>query len=231
MKTIFASALVGVGILMAVPASATCPNLKLQFFSGDTGGIFWQQPRVDSPLDPNKSRLMGTVLFQDGDDFFGAFSNCTGIERKFIGSVRNLSFDFMNETGNPVHIGAGSPRYSVELDTDNDNLTDLIAFLAAFHCPAVLVEDTRWSRADWTGRTLAGCSIFVGSEQFTSDGVTSAWGLMSAAHPTWKVVQAYLVVDEEGTVFVDRLAFQSLMFTGSGSGSGATKSCPSESSC
>jgi hypothetical protein len=232
MKTILASAVVGIGILMAVPASATtCPNRKLQFFSDDTGGILWQQPRVDSPLDTNNSRLMGTVLFQDGDDYFGAYTDCSGIEGLTLGQVRNLSFDFMNETGNPfVHIGAGAPRYSVDLDKDGDGFYDVSAFLAAYYCPAVLPEDIRWSRADFTGRTLAGCTIFVDGETFVSNGTTSAWGLFAAAHPTYKVMAAYLLMDEAGTVFVDRLAFHSLMFTG-GSGSGITKNCPSESSC
>lgn len=232
MKKLFALAVIGVVLLMSVPASAHTGSAKrLRFFSDDTGDILWQRPRLDSPLDSNTSRLMAHVLFQTGDDFAGAFALGTGIEGQAIGNVKNLSFDFMNVTGNPVHIGAGSPRYSVELDTDNDTLTDLVAFLAAFHCPAVLPEDTRWSRADFTGRTQAGCSIFVGAETFTSDGTTSAWGLMSAAHPTWTVVQAYLVVDEEGTVFLDRLAFQNHMFVTSGSGSGAIKHCSSESSC
>lgn len=202
-------------------------NKKLQFFGDDTGIITWQTPRVDSPRDTNKARLAVSVLFQTGDDYAGAYNDCTGIEGKLVGQVKNLSFDFENETGNPVHIGAGSPRYSVGLDTDGDTVTDTYAYLSAFYCSEVLPEDTTWSRADFTGRTLAGCSFFVGSENPTSDGVNSAWTVMALAHPTWVVTGAFFVLDEEGTAFVDRLAFQNKMFNAPN----VTITCNSEAVC
>jgi hypothetical protein len=202
-------------------------NRQLQFFGDDTGIITWQSPRVDSPRDANTARLALSVLMQDGDDYAGAQGHCTGIEGQLVGNVKNLSFDFENTTANPVHIGAGAPRYSVEIDSTGGSVTDTVAYLSAYYCQAVLPEDTRWSRADWTGRTQAGCSIFVGSEQFTSDGVKSAWALMAAAHPSWAVVQAYLVMDEEGTAFVDRLAFQNEMFTAPF----IVQKCTSEAAC
>jgi hypothetical protein len=227
--------LAGAALVAAGSAGATtCSNAnfkKLQFFSDDTGAILWQHPRVDSPLDPNNHRLLVHVLNQDGDDFAGAFSNCSGIENRTLGQVRNLSFDFMNETGQPVHIGAGSPRYSVGIDTNSDGSAELFAFLAAFHCQAPLPEDTTWSRADFTGRVLAGCSIFVGAETFTSDGTKSAWTKFAEAHPTWKVTIAFLIVDEVGTALVDRLAFHSKSYNASGSGSSAIKNCTNEASC
>ena len=229
-------ALAGASLVAASTAGATtncslASVKRLQFFSDDTGGILWQRPRQDSPLDPNTARLMIHVLSQDGDDFAGAFSNCSGIEGQTLPQVRNLSFDFMNETGQPVHIGAGSPRYSVGIDKDGDGTADFFAFLAAFHCGAALPEDTTWSRADFTGRVLAGCSIFAEAEQFTSDGAKSAWTLFAEAHPTWKVTTAFLVVDEAGTTFVDRLAFHNKNYRTSGTGSAAIQNCPSEASC
>lgn len=237
MKMFSAFALAGVSLLLAGPASATtgCPKPALQFESDDTGVITWQSQfgRLDSPLDPNKARLALHVLNQDGNDYAAAYGLCTGIENKLVGAVRNLSFDFMNSSGNPdVHIGGGAPRYSVILDTDGDNVGDTAAFLAAVHCNVALAEDTRWSRSDFTGRTLAGCTIFVGVDVYTSDGVKSAWRLMAEAHPNYKVTQvAFLIVDEPGTSFVDRLAFHNKMFIQSGTGSAAIKNCPSEASC
>lgn len=219
-----------IALVVAQAASATCNTLaqkKLQFFGDDTGIITWQAPRVDSPRDANKARLAVSVLMQDGDDYAGAQGKCTGIEHKLLGQVRNLSFDFENETANPVHLGAGAPRYSVEVDTNGDFVTDTVAYLAASYCTSVLPEDTRWSRADWTGRTQAGCSLFIGAEQFTSSGTQSAWALLALAHPSWQVVAAYLVVDEEGTTFVDRLAFQNEMFTDPG----FVQSCTNEAMC
>ena len=44
---------------------------------------------------------------------------------------------------------------------------------------------------------------------------------------TWKVVQAYFIMDEEGTAFVDRLAFQNEMFTAPN----VIVNCPAEASC
>jgi hypothetical protein len=222
------------GLLLAafagVAGATNCTTLaekKLKFFGDDTGIITWQGSRVDSPRDANTQRIGVSVLFQDGDEYAGANGTCTGIEGKLTGQVKNLSFDFENETANPVHIGAGAPRYTVELDSTGGNVTDTYAYLSAFYCADVLPEDTRWSRADWTGRTLAGCEIFVGSETFTSDGVNSAWKLLATAHPTWAVVQAYFVMDEEGTAFVDRLAFQNEMFVSPT----VIQKCTSEASC
>jgi hypothetical protein len=235
MKRLFFWALGGAALVAAGSANATtCSNAtfrKLQFFSDDTGAILWQSPRDDSPLDPNKQRLLVHVLSQDGDDFAGAFSNCSGIENRTLGQVRNLSFDFMNTTGQPVHVGAGSPRYSVGIDKDGDGSAEFFAFLAAASCGAVLPEDTTWSRADFTGRVLAGCALFAEAETFTSDGSKSAWTLFAEAHPTWKVTIAFLVVDEAGTTFVDRLAFHNKLYVAAGSGTAAIKNCPSEASC
>jgi len=39
------------------------------------------------------------------------------------------------------------------------------------------------------------------------------------------------VMDEEGTAFVDRLAFHNKMFVKAGTGSTAVKSCANETSC
>jgi hypothetical protein len=145
--------------------------------------------------------------------------------------VKNLSFDFMNETGQPVTIAVGSPLYSVEIDKDGDGITDDVASLTAFYCPDVEPEDTTWSRADFTGRTSVGCEIWLNSDGTNpaadSTGTKSAWAVLAAAHPTWKVVQAYLVVSEVGSVFLDRLAFQNEMFTAAST----VVNCPSEASC
>jgi len=226
-----------VAAILAAPAAlATCVKPQLLFFGDDTGVIAWQAPRIDSPLDPNSARLAVHVLNQDGNDYAGAYNDCTGINGKLVGAVKNLSFDFQNETANPaVHIGAGAPRYSVDIDSDGDGLYNFSAFLSAFHCNVPLSENPGWSRADFTGRVTAGCSIFVDNVQYTSDGVKSAWKLYAEANPTHKVMTwlgpAYLVMDEPGTAFVDRLAFHNKMFVQSGTGSGAIKNCSSEASC
>ena len=241
MKVFIAYACATVMLLLAGTASATNNNTctqkrALKFFSQDTAGVLWQSGRHDSPRDPNGTRLMVHVLHQDNVfpyDYAGAFGECTGIIGRTLGQVRNLSFEFMNTSrpvSHPVHVTGGSPRYSIDLDTDGDGLYNTSAFLAGAHCEEVMAEDPAWSRADFTGRVTAGCSIFA-DVQYTSDGVKSAWKLFAEAHPTWKVLDAYLVVDEDGTTFVDRLAFHNRMFQSSGSGSAAVKACGSEAAC
>jgi hypothetical protein len=243
MSNRFAWAIGSIALFAAGPALATGPCPKaLQFFGDDTGVITWQSPRIDSPRDPNKSRLAVHVLSQSGDDFAGAFNDCTGIEGRTLPQVRNLSFDFLNQSTNPVHIGNGSPAIRVLIDTNNngafDSGVDEVATLAAFFCGgpvAVLPENTAWSRADFTGRTAPGCDVWLNSNGVTpaasSDGVNSAWANFAAANPTWKVISAFFILDEVGTAFIDRLAFHNRMFIQAGSGSNAVKNCPSESSC
>jgi hypothetical protein len=232
----------GLGTMMVsgMASATTTTTPKLTLFGDDTGVITWQGPgdygaRVDSPRDANNSRLALHVLQSASTvdppyyyDYVGALPNSSGLEGKLVGQVKNLSFDFQNGTsGYPVHVGAGAPRYSIEIDDDNDpNTQPVVAFMAAFYCEAQLPEDTTWSRADFTGRTLAGCTIFVGSETFISNGTKSAWRLLAEAHPTWKVEQGYLLFDEEGTAFVDRLAFQNRMYN-----SGGSVLCSSEAAC
>jgi hypothetical protein len=222
---------VSAALLAAGQAGAT--SCALTFFGDDTGIITWQSNRLDSPLDPDSQRLAIHVLRQDGNDYAGAVSNCAGIKTKLVGQARNLSFDFLNETTEPsVHIGAGAPRISVDVDTDEDTVADYYVYLSAFYCSVPLSENPGWSRSDFTGRISAGCAFYTSSgELFTSDGVKSAWTLFAEAHPTYRVLNAYLVMDEEGTAFVDRLAFHNKMYQKAGTTSAAVKSCASESAC
>ena len=219
--------LAGVVALTAMPAQAhTGFSNRLRFFDSDTGSAQWQYNRVDSPLDADASRIKLAVAEQDGDDYALAFANGTQVRNRLAGTVRNLSFDFLTTT----YVGNGAPRISVDLDMDGDNDYDLSAFLAAFHCQEAIPSST-WGRADFTGRTTAGCSIFVGAETFTSDGVSSAWALFAAAHPTAKVLDAYVVMDEVGQSFIDRVAFQNHMFTRGANNASGIKHCPNEASC
>ena len=232
------------GVLGSVPVYATCNQpTNLKFFGDDTGLANWHgtggfdAPRDDSPLDPNFVRLGVHVLDSAGNnDFVGAYNDCVGIKGKPVGQVKNLSFDFQNTTGNPaVHIGAGAPRYSVDIDQGGDGDYDFSAFLAAFYCQGT-TTNAGWSRADFTGQTALGaCSIWVNNVQYFSDGTRSAWKVYADANPTDKVMSwvgpAYLVMDEVGTAFVDRLAFQNKMFIRNGTSTSAIKNCGTEAAC
>src|SRR5262245_58269614 len=183
MKSLYAWALAGAALIVAAPAGATnCTNAsvkKLVLFSSDTGVIAWQSDRFDSPRDPNSVRLALHVLHNPpvvGDDFAFAYSKCSGLEHKLVGQVKNLSFEFLNQTGEPfVHIGNGAPRYSVDIDADGDGGYDFSAFLSGFFCNEPMAENLGWSRADFTGRTSPGCTLQANGVDYTSDGTKSAW--------------------------------------------------------
>ena len=138
-------------LLAGAAGSTTTRNKKAVLFSSDTAIIAWQNPRFDSPLDANSTRLAVHVLNQDGDDYALAYSKCSGAEHRRVSEVRN-------QTGKPdVHIGNGAPRYSVDIDADGVGTYDYSAYLAGFYCNQPLPENLGWSRADLTGRVLAGC--------------------------------------------------------------------------
>ena len=95
-------AFVGLALAAGEAAAATCPQ-TLQFFGDDTGVVTWQSGRVDSPKDTDSSRVAVHVLRQAGDDdYAGAYTECSGIENKLVGAVRNLSFEFLNDTTEPI---------------------------------------------------------------------------------------------------------------------------------
>jgi hypothetical protein len=239
-KSVFPLACAALCLFVAGTAEATnkctaTSKKPLQLFSYDTAGIVWQNKRIDSPLDPNTQRLMVHVLDNSSPDepydYAGAIGPCTGIEKQALPNVRNLSYDFLNTSTHPVHNGAGAPRISVEIDTDGDlKTTEVVAYLAGFYCEDPLAENPAWSRADFTGRVTAGCQFYTSEGgPYASDGAKSAWAVFAEAHPTWKVVQAYLVMDEDGTAFIDRLAFHNRMFQAPGNA--GVKICGSEAAC
>ncbi len=215
-KKIIAGAVAVVGLLALAPAAASAhvgPARRLRFGSSDTGSIHWQRHVSDSPLDANQARLK-VAVDQDGDDWAYAYAKGTGV-RGPVSKPRHLSFD-VRTTG---YVGAGAPRISVELDTDADGEADVYAYLSAAHCSKPITGST-WALADFTGHTGAGCALYASDQGLpyeSSDG-QSAWDTFAAAHEGARVLDAYLVSDETGQSFVDRLTIGQHVF---GSASGA----------
>lgn len=227
-KLIMTAVLAGLIALAAAPAMAHVGHsFALRLQDSDTGSAQWQYNRVDSPADADKGRLKLAVALQDGDDYALAWADGTGIRGKAVEAVRNLSFDFLSTT----YVGAGAPRISVDVDTTGDGTADVYAYLSALYCQEAY-SGSDWSRADFTGRTAAGCSIYASDGgPYTSDGTSSAWAVFAAAHRGATVLDAYVVMDEVGQSFIDRLAFQRHMFTRAGHGPASIKECPTESAC
>jgi hypothetical protein len=247
-----AVACVALALTGAGASAHTGRQYRLRFEFGDKGSAKWQANVDDSPLDSNTSRLKLNVPYDDLTDptdntttydYIAVYAYGTGLSGQLLGNVRNLSFDFFNAEGN----GDGV-RYSIPIDVNGDGTWDYptegYAFGAARDCREPIPSSTTgWERTDFTGRTAPGCTIYGhDGVAYTSDGINSAWDNYAAAYPAARVaVQsqavAFIILDDGedfpngATVFLDRMAFQNHMFVKYGSGPGAIKHCPMESSC
>ena len=233
---------IALGVVVGLMSTASAsrprnPKLVLDSCYLSNPEIGWVQGK-SSPLDGNNQALS---IRTGVDECAFAYEERWGLDGgELVTRVKNLSFDFLDAPDG--YVNAGAPRFSVDIDVNNDGLfiqdpmdalpDDVSAFLAAFHCEAPLTEG--WARADFTGRKAPGCTIFVGAETFTSDGTNSAWKNLATAHPTWEVWQApYIIVDEmtagtpAGRVLVDRIAIQNRMQ----SAQNVVRWCRFESSC
>jgi hypothetical protein len=224
--------------LFGSTASAAGTSKRLQYDTcTNSDSIGWARGN-DSPRDGNHQALLALV---SSGGCAEAFSLGSGIEGKNVADVKNLSFDFL--TADAVGHG-GLPRISVILRDTNGTGALHIAYLGAGSEPTYCQEQigtSDWSRADFTGRTTAGCSLYDGIA-YTSNGVLSAWGVYAAAHPDYQVVLAsdpvfgggpgagaFLVMDEAGTYHADRLAIQNHMWIRNLPQ--YIQNCPAESSC
>jgi hypothetical protein len=159
---------------------------------------------LDSPTDGgNTSAYKVHVPSQDTDCYYAAaaFTDKGTRLNAPVGQVKNLSFEFKNT----ADFGGGAPRISVQFGNGD------VGYLSSEYCDNHLAVSPSWSRADFTGRTAAGCSMQVtgetgGTATYSSDGTVSAWGAYAAANPDQQLVQAYMVFDVAGDYLVDRIA-------------------------
>jgi len=235
-KVVLVAGVAAMTLSLAVPANALSNKNKLKFSVVTVGtgsaSAGWQSGS-DSPADgPNSQRIKLTVnsIDQFNYGYALAFNNNAGINWQgvSVGNVKNLSFDFMNASPGTGYVGAGAPRISVDIDTGGSPAAEASAFLAGSYCntPYASPNDD-WSRADFTGQTAVGCTLFFQNVAYSSDGVNSAWAVFAAANPTYIARSAYVVMDETGTAYLDRLAIQNKMFVAPSK----TANCPTEVSC
>jgi len=227
------SALIGVlvivGITAAVAAADTSvgDNQKLRYEGGGTHA--WVN-HSDSPNDSNNKALHITATVTpaanpegcDPCDYVAAYSRRSLNIRKPAGDVKNLSFEFDESS----HVGAGAPRISVQFQNGD------VAYLSAFYCNQPLaVTGGAWGRADFTG-DKTDCGFYVTGDTggfYAADGTNSAWKVYVTAHPDQVVESAYLVADETGDYYIDRLSLGAgKMYTQSNT---TAKSCTGEASC
>ena len=214
-------------LALAGPAGAhTDASARLKLFTEKSGAeIGWNQG-PDSPLDANSGALnirtdAGEYAYAYNPTWLGA----PGGGSYAVQNVRNLSFDFLNDTGGG-YVGAGAPRLSILFKNGS------VAYLSAFYCDLPISGSTDWSRANFTGATtgVGDCGFYYNNVLYSNTATQSAWKVFVAANPTLRVDYAFLIVDEmtaPGRARVDRIALQNHMQI-----SGAkVVHCPTEGSC
>lgn len=186
----------------------------LTFFTGGVGTIAWTSAGGSSSADDNQAlELSGTT---QGTDYSGAYAigaTSSGV----LLSQFNASFDVKG------YQGAGSPRISLPVDTNDDGTTDMWAYLSAYYSSgnARTTVDTGFDHVDFqrSGSTIYTSSATVlnglsdplnatGSITYQYGGFT--FGVNDAApRAGWRVAadeQPFLILDEAPAVsYVDNL--------------------------
>lgn len=164
---------------------------KLLCFSGtDDGGIYGGTCTI------TRRGAQGAALLDTNDgDPDGSYAGVYTLDRSIYGqpltSINTLSFRFTGDAAS-----AGSPRFSVPIDTNGDGDTDIWAYISAFYC-----ND---GRGNVSARN-AGCTIF------TSDG-GQYMGVseLAAAYPGATIATdnyVFVISDEPGTWTVSHVKF------------------------
>lgn len=203
-------AVVGAVVALAAPAQARTaqPAERLRLEEHDTGSGAWQRGVSDSPKDAGSQRVKLAVAEQTGDDYVVARAPRTGVAGP-VDEVGHLGFDVLTRT----YVGAGAPRISVDIDTNGDRVADVYAYLSAQYCKRNYIGSD-WARANFTERKALGCAFYTseGGTPYESTGTMSAWDVFAAQHGGAKVLRAYMVQDEVGQAFVDRIVIGHRMF-------------------
>jgi hypothetical protein len=140
----------------------------------------------DSPSDANARALV--VHTPNPGDYTEAFTRASLHINKPASAVRNLSFDAYQPA-----LQGGSPRIDVFLANPLTNGSSYVA-IDAGNCQQAL--SSTWVRADATGRTAPGCTIFGSAGgTWSSDGTDSAWKNFVDDNPDAQVAYTFMVWD------------------------------------
>jgi hypothetical protein len=150
----------------------------------------------DSPLDANTSAL---VVHTPANDTSGNYDVAELWTRaslhldKPAAQIKNLSFDAYKPA-----LQGGSPRIDVFFENPlSDPAANGSTYVAidATNCQQTL--SSTWVRADATGQTALGCTIFGSNgATYSSDGTHSAWANLVAANPDAVVSFIFMVFDQ-----------------------------------
>lgn len=132
-----------------------------------------------------------------------------------LADVKKIQASFL-AASTTVNLG-GSPRISLELDSDGDgdfDGSDVIVYLDPATCSDPAPSGGGWVEADFTG-DKTNCTIYDSTTaSYTSDAGGTAWSKIVAEYPDAKVWFAFLIQDATtGTNYVDRIKLDSAFFT------------------
>jgi hypothetical protein len=168
-------------------ATATLEAVRaIACFSGPSegtvfGGTCTLTPTGVATLDNNGGDPDGS--------FSGVFARNGNLRGKLLADVAELGFRYGGDPGT-----GGAPRISLPLDTNADGVTDVYAFIGAFHCndEASAVPSVVDAIND------PSCTIFVGN-QITG---YANWTAFATANPTYTVgpdgAPPFVIADEPG---------------------------------
>lgn len=184
----------------------------------------------DSPLDGNIKgwKVVNPAIDPvEGNCAVSAWTNASYPSMVIpVANVRNMSFDWRTATGTPPgSASGGSPRIVVYFDTG-----DLVA-MDAVSCWKP-IGAFGWARSDFTGfkSTDASCTIYLNNTvPYANTPTQSAWQVLAAANPTFVTDFSFIVMDQPGTYYLDRIAFGTQRLYGSGDL--PTQSCSTEAGC
>ena len=164
----------------AAPLSTAPGQNKLLCFDGPSEGTIYGGTCTLTSQGPKGPAILDNTDGDPDGDYSGVYVLNSTLNGSTIGDVKQLSFNY---TGTPT---AGSPRFSIPIDTDGGGATDFYAFVGAYYCN------------DGSGHVDAindpTCTIFAGAESFPN------WASMVAAHPDWTISQdfAFVIADDAG---------------------------------
>lgn len=176
----------------AAPISTAPGQNKIQCFDGTTDGGY------NGVCTLNSKGAKGSATLNNVDSDSDPYNNYSGVYTansnmygKTLGNVGQLSFSYTGDAAT-----AGSPRFSLPIDSTGDGITDYWAFISAYYCNdgAGFVD----------AMNDATCTIYVGSESFAN------WSDWVAAHPTWSIATdnyVFLIADDPGMWTVNGVTF------------------------
>lgn len=109
----------------------------------------------------------------------------------------------------------GSPRFSLELDTDADGLdSDVVVYLDPSTCSDPAATGGGWVESDFTADKTDCVINDSTTASYASDDSETAWSKVVAAYPDAKVWFMFLIQDASvGANYVDRIMLDSAFFT------------------